>query len=191
MSSTRPYVDAARRTLGFLATLGYADGAGLPQLNLGGGHAIAYLPHEATLAPERIARALRAVVESECRRLPLTRPRLTVEPGRAIAGPSGVTVYRVINVKRSRARTWVAVDGGMSDNPRPALYGARYSVRLVGRHSAARTAPVTVVGVHCEAGDVLITDATLPSDIRAGDLLAVPATGAYHHVMASNYNSVP
>lgn len=119
-------------------------------------------------------------------RLPL--PRLTIEPGRAIVGPAGITVYRVCAVKRG-ARTFVAVDGGMSDNPRPALYGARYTARLVGRRTKAARTPMTVVGRHCESGDIL-ADVCLPDDIHVGDLLAVPCTGAYHHSMASNYNLI-
>ncbi|HEY7045966.1 MAG TPA: hypothetical protein VH373_02005 [Jatrophihabitantaceae bacterium] len=122
-------------------------------------------------------------------RLPV--PRLTVEPGRAIAGPSGITVYRVLAVKHTPTRTWVAVDGGLSDNPRPALYGARYTARLLGRRSPRADEHVTVVGQHCEAGDLLIEDALLPGDVRYGDLLAVPSTGAYHQSMASNYNLTP
>lgn len=99
-----------------------------------------------------------------------------------------VTLYRVVAVKNvAGVRTFVAVDGGISDNPRPALYGARYSARLVGR-PAAGTHPVTVVGRHCEAGDVLASGVLLPADTRPGDLLAVPGTGAYNHSMASNYN---
>jgi diaminopimelate decarboxylase len=98
-----------------------------------------------------------------------------------------VTLYRVLTVKRG-PRTFVVVDGGMSDNPRPALYGSRYHVERAGTPAPAATEPVTVVGRHCEAGDVIVPDARLPADIRPGDLLAVPCTGAYHHAMASNYN---
>jgi diaminopimelate decarboxylase len=100
-----------------------------------------------------------------------------------------VTLYRVISVKQVGLRTFVAVDGGMSDNPRPALYGARYSVRAASRPMVARQL-ATVVGRHCEAGDVLATDVALPAGTRPGDLLAVACTGAYNHSMASNYNLV-
>jgi diaminopimelate decarboxylase len=114
------------------------------------------------------------------------------EPGRAIVNRAMVTVYRVLAVKGGDgARTFVAVDGGMSDNPRPSLYGARYSVRAVGAFGVgARMRRVTVVGRHCEAGDVLAVDVPLPADLRPGDLVAVPGTGAYNHSMASNYNLV-
>lgn len=120
---------------------------------------------------------------------------LIIEPGRAIAGPAGIALYRVLAVKRTDERTYVAVGGGMSDNPRPALYGVRYAPRLIGRHSTAAQATVTVVGRHCEAGDVLAPDAVLPADVRTGDvrtgdLLAIPVAGAYHLSMASGYNLV-
>ena len=117
-------------------------------------------------------------------------PRLTLEPGRAIVNRAMVTIYRVLTVKRTAGgRVFVAVDGGMSDNPRPELYAARYSVHAV-RPSSAPLETVTVAGRHCEAGDVLAADVLLPADIRPGDLLAVPGTGAYTHSMASNYNLV-
>jgi diaminopimelate decarboxylase len=117
-------------------------------------------------------------------------PRLLIEPWRAIAGPAGIALYHVLAVEHTGPHTYVSVDGGMSDNPRPALYGVRYAPRLVGRHSTAAPAPVTVVGRHCEAGDVVAADVELPDDIRPGDLLAVPAAGAYHLSMASGYNLV-
>lgn len=127
----------------------------------------------------------------ECSRHGIPRPRLTVEPGRAIVGRAGVTVYRVAVVKRvGDGRRIVAMDGGMSDNPRPALYGAQYPVRLIGRRVDAPLRPATVVGRHCESGDLLAEDVSLPDDVHAGDLLAVPCSGAYHHSMASNYNLV-
>lgn len=93
-------------------------------------------------------------------------------------------------MKRTGERTFIAVDGGMSDNPRPALYGVRYAPRLIGRHSTAETCTATVVGRHCEAGDILAADVDLPGDIRPGDLLAVPVAGAYQLSMASGYNLV-
>jgi diaminopimelate decarboxylase len=186
-----PYEQATRRVLDFLASVRASHGLTLPELNLGGGHAIAYHPGDVPLTPDDVAAALRRTLRTTCASLRLPVPQLTVEPGRAIAGPAGITLYRVIGVKRTANRVWVAVDGGMSDNPRPALYGARYTARLIGRLSPDADEHVTVVGQHCEAGDVLIEDALLPADIRAGDLLAVPGTGAYHHSMASNYNLTP
>lgn len=114
-----------------------------------------------------------------------------VEPGRAISGRAGVTLYRVRSVKTQfGGRTFVAVDGGMSDNPRVALYGAQYAVALANRHPLGLKQTVTVAGRHCESGDEIARDIELPADLRPGDLLAVACTGAYHHSMASNYNMV-
>jgi diaminopimelate decarboxylase len=173
---------AARRMVAFVAGLG-----GLPELNLGGGHAVPYRPGDQGLDVVAFAERIIGAVERECAAHAMAMPRLTVEPGRAIVASAGVTLYRVLAVKRG-ARTFVVVDGGMSDNPRPALYGSRYHVERVGASGAAHPEPMIVVGRHCEAGDVLIPDARLPADIGPGDLLAVPVTGAYHHAMASNYN---
>ena len=191
VTRTAPYEQMVARLVAFLAAVRDEHGLALPELNLGGGHAIAYHPGDVPLGVGDIAAALRRSVKAACATHRLPVPRLTVEPGRAIAGPAGITVYRVLAVKHTPARTWVAVDGGLSDNPRPALYGARYTARLLGRLSPAADEHVTVVGQHCEAGDVLIEDALLPADVRYGDLLAVPSTGAYHHSMASNYNLTP
>ncbi len=191
ITSVAPYERAARRIVDLMASISYEHGLVLEELNLGGGHAIAYHPGDVPLAATEIAAALRTAVTHACEARHLPRPRLTVEPGRAIAGPAGITIYRVVSVKRDGGRIWVAVDGGMSDNPRPALYGARYTARLLGRLSPARDEHMTVVGQHCESGDILVEDALLPADVRAGDLLVVPGTGAYHHSMASNYNLVP
>jgi diaminopimelate decarboxylase len=173
---------AARRLVAFMAGLG-----GLPELNLGGGHAVPYRPGEQGLDIAAFAERITGAVGQECAAHGIPAPRLTVEPGRAIVGPAGVTLYRVITVKHG-VRSLVVVDGGMSDNPRHALYGSRYHIARVGSPAADHTETMTVVGRHCEAGDVLVPDARLPGDIRPGDLLAVPVTGAYHHAMASNYN---
>ncbi|MDA3649392.1 diaminopimelate decarboxylase [Saccharopolyspora indica] len=185
------YEEAVRRLVAFLAEIAVRHGAALPQLNLGGGHAVAYCPGDAAFDLRCFASRIPRVLTDECRKHGLLPPRLTLEPGRAIAARAGLTLYRVVTVKHSSARTYVAVDGGFSDNPRAELYGARYTARLVGRFSNAQKRAMHVVGRHCEAGDVLIPDAQLPSDIRTGDLLAVPCTGAYHHSMASTYNLVP
>ncbi|MEU7481751.1 diaminopimelate decarboxylase [Lentzea sp. NPDC042327] len=178
------YEEAVRRMVGLIASCGVR----IEQLDLGGGFCAPYLPGEPAFDLAGFAHRVRVALSYECgvHRVPV--PRLLIEPGRSIAATAGVTLYRVCAVKRSAARTFVAVDGGMSDNPRPALYGAKYAVRLVGR--GGRRAPVTVVGRHCEAGDVLAQDVPLPADVHAGDLLAVPVTGAYHHALASNYNQV-
>ncbi|POX43490.1 diaminopimelate decarboxylase [Streptomyces sp. Ru73] len=190
ITSAKPYLAAVRRMVGLMARIRDAHGTVPPELDLGGGHGIAYRPGEPALDVPALARKVRTELIESCAAAGLTVPRLVIEPGRAIAGPAGVALYRVLAVKRTEAHTFVAVDGGMSDNPRPALYGVRYAPRLVGRRSDAAPAPVTVVGRHCEAGDVLAAGVPLPGDVRPGDLLAVPAAGAYHLSMASAYNLV-
>jgi diaminopimelate decarboxylase len=168
----------------------------LPELGLGGGFGIAYTTQDTPQSPEVLAKGLLGIVEHECRALGIDVPRLSIEPGRAIAGPSMCTLYTVGTVKQvpldgGAVRTYVSVDGGMSDNIRTALYDAEYSCTLASRKSAAVPALSRVVGKHCEAGDIVVKDEFLPGDVRAGDLLAVPATGAYCRSMASNYNHVP
>ncbi|NUR03033.1 MAG: diaminopimelate decarboxylase [Streptomyces sp.] len=190
ITSVKPYLAAVRRIVGLMARLHEQHGLVLPELDLGGGHGIAYRSGEQALDLPTLARKVRAELTEACTAAGLTVPRLIIEPGRAIAGPAGIALYRVLVVKRTGGRTYVAVDGGMSDNPRPALYGVHYALRLVGRHTTADLAPVTVVGRHCEAGDVLAADVELPADVRPGDLLAVPVAGAYHLSMASGYNLV-
>jgi diaminopimelate decarboxylase len=189
VSRVDKYEAAARRMVAVLVRVRDRHGITLRELDLGGGHAVPYLGGEPDFDLGGYARRLRTALAYECASNGFPLPRLTIEPGRAIVGPAGITVYRVCAVKRG-SRTFVAVDGGMSDNARPSLYGARYTARLVGRHSRAPRGPVTVVGRHCESGDVLAEDVHLPGDVRAGDLLAVPCTGAYHHSLASNYNQV-
>ncbi|MFH8793255.1 diaminopimelate decarboxylase [Streptomyces sp. NPDC017941] len=190
ITAEKPFLCAVRRLVGLMARIKDHHGITLPELDLGGGHGIAYHPGENALDIPSLARKVRAELAESCAAAGLAVPRLIVEPGRAIAGPAGVALYRVLSVKRTNDHTFVAVDGGMSDNPRPALYGVRYLPRLIGRRSTAAPAPVTVVGRHCEAGDVLAADIALPSDTRPGDLLAVPVAGAYHLSMASGYNLV-
>ncbi|MGW2395834.1 diaminopimelate decarboxylase [Kitasatospora sp. NPDC001664] len=190
IDSVKPYQAALRRMIGLMARIRDQHGLELPQLDLGGGHAIAYRPGEQALDVPALAQRIRAELADGCARVGLPVPRLTLEPGRAVTGPAGVVVYRVLTVKQTGSHTFVAVDGGMSDNPRPALYGVRYAPRLIGRHTTAAPRQVTVVGRHCEAGDVLAADVELPADVHPGDLLAVPAAGAYHLSMASGYNLV-
>lgn len=191
ITEIEPYLRAVDRLVDLLAELRDRHGCTLAELDLGGGHAIAYRPGEAAFAPAEFAAAVLPRLRERCaqRRLPV--PRLVIEPGRAIVGTSGVAVYRVLAVKQTAAgHRILAVDGGMSDNPRPALYGADYSAYLVGRATQAPPAPARVVGRHCEAADVLVPDARLPADARPGDLIAIPAAGAYQLSMASGYNLV-
>lgn len=162
------------------------------ELNLGGGLGIAHTRDE--LAPDvaETARHIRDVVRRRFEERGLRVPSVSLEPGRSMVGSAAVTVYEVGTVKRiPGVRTYVAVDGGMSDNPRYALYGARYEALLANRMAAAPGPRVTVAGKHCESGDVLIRDVHVPEDVRPGDLLCIPATGAYTYSMASNYNRVP
>ena len=161
------------------------------ELNLGGGLGIAHTQDEMTPDPaESVARVV-AAVEREFSQAGLFIPEVFVEPGRSLVGSSAVTVYRVGTVKKiPGVRTYVAVDGGMSDNIRPALYGARYEAFLANRTDAKPGPRVTVCGKHCESGDILIKDVHLPEDVTEGDLLCIPATGAYTYSMASNYNRI-
>jgi diaminopimelate decarboxylase len=173
-----------------MAAVHAEHGVTLPELNLGGGHGVPYTEDDQDFDLAGFAARIRAAVRGACASLRLPAPRITVEPGRAIISRAMVTLYRVVSVKHvAGRRTFVAVDGGMSDNPRPALYGARYSVRAVSR-AADPVQLTTVVGRHCEAGDVLAADVALPAGTRPGDLLAVACTGAYHYSMASSYNMV-
>lgn len=184
---------AAHRAVGLLADVRLRHGIELPELNLGGGLGIAYVDSDDPADTRDVADSLRGIVERECRAYDLSVPRLAVEPGRALVGPSMVTVYEVGTVKQvtldaGASRTYVSVDGGMSDNPRTALYDADYTVVVADRHSDAAPMLARVVGKHCESGDIVVRDAWLPDDVRAGDLLVVAATGAYCRSMASTYN---
>jgi diaminopimelate decarboxylase len=159
-------------------------------LNLGGGLGIRYtLEEPPPPEPGEYARTLTERVAHAWSVQQLPRPQLIFEPGRSLVGRAGITLYRVGVVKQSGPTTWVAIDGGMSDNPRPALYGARYSALLANRADESPAGVFAVCGKHCESGDVLIERAELPEP-RRGDLLAVPATGAYTLAMASNYNAL-
>lgn len=184
---------AAHRAVELLADVRTRHGIELPELNLGGGLGIAYIHSDDPADTEDVATSLHAIVERECRAYELSVPRLAVEPGRALVGPSMVTVYEVGTVKQvaldaGASRTYVSVDGGMSDNPRTALYDADYTIVVADRHSDAAPMLTRVVGKHCESGDIVVRDAWLPDDVRADDLLAVAATGAYCRSMASTYN---
>ncbi|MDP9067156.1 MAG: diaminopimelate decarboxylase [Actinomycetota bacterium] len=180
---------AVEALAGFLRRAKDEFGFEAAELNLGGGLGIAHTKDEPVLDPAAAATSILQAVEREFTAQGLAIPALSLEPGRSLVGPSAVTVYRVGTVKRiPGVRTYVAVDGGMSDNIRPALYGARYESFLANRMDAAALRAVTVCGKHCESGDVLIKDAELPEDVAEGDLLCIPATGAYTYSMASNYN---
>jgi diaminopimelate decarboxylase len=189
------FAEAARRLLALQARL--LEHGPVPELNLGGGFGIAYTSAETALPLDEIAASFADIVAGECARLGIPVPIVAIEPGRAIVGPSTLTLYEVGTVKDVLVsgdgttpviRRYVSVDGGMSDNIRPALYSADYSVRLAGRSSTADPALVRIAGKHCESGDIVVRADYLPGDVRPGDLVAVPATGAYCWSMASNYN---
>jgi diaminopimelate decarboxylase len=179
-----PLSSAAEWCAAFCARLGYAPSV----LDLGGGLGVAYVPGEASPDPRAYATALADAVPAAFAAHRLAVPQLVVEPGRSIVARAGVTLYRVRTVKvTSAGTTWVTVDGGMADNPRVALYGARYAPAIATRLDAAPTGTFALAGRHCESGDLLALDVALP-DPRVGDLVVVPMTGAYHQSMASNYN---
>jgi diaminopimelate decarboxylase len=187
---------AARRVLGLHAAVAREHKIRLPELDLGGGFGIAYTTQHDPMSPRELATGMAKIIERECLAEGVPVPRISVEPGRAIAGPSTFTLYEVGTVKTvlldgDVSRTYVAVDGGMSDNIRPALYDADYSCTIASRVSEAPAALARVVGKHCESGDILVKDEFLPSDVKAGDLLAVPVTGAYCRSLSSQYNHVP
>ncbi|MET3982796.1 diaminopimelate decarboxylase [Streptomyces sp. PvR034] len=190
ITEVKPYLVALRRMIGLMARIRDTHGLILSELDMGGGHGIAYRPGEPALDLTALARRMRTDLVDGCAAAGLPVPRLAVEPGRAVVGPAGIALYRVLTVKHTGENVFVAVDGGMSDNPRPALYGVRYAPRLVGRHSTAGLRTATVVGRHCEAGDVLACDVPLPGDLHPGDLLGVPVAGAYQLSMSSGYNLV-
>jgi diaminopimelate decarboxylase len=183
---------AAHRVVDLAVRIRDEHGVEIAELDLGGGFGIAYTEEDDAPEAKEIAQSLRAIVDSQCRAAGLPRPRLTVEPGRAIVGPSTVSLYSVGTIKDvDGLRTYVSVDGGMSDNIRTALYDASYECALASRGSSAPPMLSRVVGRHCESGDIVVRHAYLPSDLAPADLLAVPATGAYCRSLASNYNHVP
>ena len=187
---------AAQRLISVLATFRDKFKKELPELNIGGGYGIAYTKSEQAIAPELVMPVIAKSIKSECAKHNLEVPNISIEPGRAIVGPTTTTIYEVgttksVTLEDATVRRYISVDGGMSENIRPALYGATYSAFLANRTSTAKAVKSRIVGKHCETGDILIFDLDLPADIAPGDLLAFPATGAYGRSMASNYNHMP
>jgi diaminopimelate decarboxylase len=187
---------AAQRVIEFMAEMKAIHAIEFPDLDLGGGFGIAYVETDTPQSVEAVINRMHEIVLGECKKHGLAIPHLSIEPGRAIAGPSTVTLYEVGTTKEvkldgDRGRNYISVDGGMSDNIRPALYGAEYSVQLANRTSTSPLTSSRVVGKHCESGDIIIREVELPNDVKPGDLLAIPATGAYGRSMASNYNHQP
>jgi diaminopimelate decarboxylase len=199
------FAESAGRLLTLHAEL-LASG-NVPELNLGGGFGIAYTSSDDPTPIDELAGNIAQTVAAECARLAIPVPAVAFEPGRAIVGPSTFTLYTVgttkpvavsvtstgVNVSDDAQdgvaiRTYVSIDGGMSDNARTALYGADYSVRIANRASVAEPALVRIAGKHCESGDIVVNADYLPGDVTPGDLVAVPATGAYCWSLSSNYN---
>lgn len=190
----RGFEESAARVVDLHAQL--LAGGDIPVLNLGGGFGIAYTSVDTPTPIAALADGIVDAVARECEVRGIPLPHLAFEPGRTIVGRAGVTLYEVGTVKPVQVsdeleRLYVSVDGGMSDNARPALYGAQYSARLASRTSDAAPALARVVGRHCESGDIVVDAEYLPGDVTPGDLLAVPATGAYCFSLSSNYNYVP
>jgi diaminopimelate decarboxylase len=191
--SVEGFIESVRRLLPLHKKL--METGSVPELNLGGGFGINYTVADQAPDIGFFAAEICSEVEKQCRDLGIAVPVLCFEPGRVISGPTGVTVYNVGTIKdvqlSSGTRKYVSIDGGMSDNPRPSLYGADYSALLASRVSELEPVISRVVGKHCESGDIVVRDCYLPSDISPNDLLAVAATGAYCHSLASNYNYLP
>ena len=187
---------AAKRLIAVLAAFRDKYLKELPELNIGGGYGIAYTNNETAISPFQVIPAIAQEIKDECAKAKLSIPKISIEPGRAIVGPTTTTIYlvgttKLVKLEDGSTRKYISVDGGMSDNIRPALYGATYSAFLANRSSSEKSISSRIVGKHCESGDILIPEIELPADIKAGDLLAIPATGAYGRSMASNYNHMP
>ena len=187
---------AAKRLVAVLVAFRDKYSKELAELNLGGGYGIAYTKNESAISPAQVILAIAKVIKSECEKAKLSVPKISIEPGRAIVGPTTTTIYMVgttksVTLENGSKRRYISVDGGMSENIRPALYGATYSAFLANRNSSATAINSRIVGKHCESGDILISEIDMPEDVKAGDLLAIPATGAYGRSMASNYNHMP
>jgi diaminopimelate decarboxylase len=185
------YGAAADRLAELAATAREELSLTVSELDVGGGLGIPYRVGDAALDLRAAVPAIRAAAEAAFARRGLPVPRILMEPGRSIVGPAGFTLYRVGTIKRTPSRVVVAVDGGMSDNIRPALYGAKHEAFAVRDGAGDAGLVCTLVGKHCESGDVLVEDVALSADVRVGDLVCVPVTGAYTYAMASNYNRVP
>lgn len=189
------FILAIERLVKFIADLKKSHGIELDHLDFGGGFGIAYVDGDDPMDVELVLEKIHHALVTQCAKFEINIPAIAIEPGRAIVGPSMVTLYQVGTIKDvvledGKTRTYISVDGGMSDNIRPSLYGAQYSAVLANRISSAPLTSSRLVGKHCETGDIIIRDIALPSDLVPGDVLAIPATGAYGRSLASNYNHI-
>lgn len=185
-----PHQDTARLLLGLYKQIKEKFSIELPDLNLGGGLGIKYQETDDPPQIENWVNSVVSAVQEQCSSLGIQTPRIMVEPGRSIVASAGLTIYRIGNIKDIEGiRKYIAVDGGMTDNVRPIMYGARYTAEINGKVNSKDTELVTIAGKHCESGDILIKDISLPK-ANQGDVLAVYATGAYNYSMASNYNRI-
>jgi diaminopimelate decarboxylase len=187
---------ATHRVVDFAVQIKDRHGISVSELDVGGGMGIAYVDSDDPLDVNTMAKLILDIVRTECARVKISVPKISVEPGRAIIGNPGITLYEVGTVKPVEldsgvTRHYISVDGGMSDNIRTALYDAEYTAVIANRDSNAKKVLSRVVGKHCESGDIVVRDIELPADTRPGDLIAVAATGAYCRSMASNYNHMP
>lgn len=187
-----PFVANAQIMIELLHRWRETFGVTLTELNLGGGMGIAYTPDDDPVDVDAFGQAVRQAVNEACETFAFPTPALFVEPGRALVAPTTLTLYEIGTIKALPGlTTWVSIDGGMSDNIRPSLYGAVHDVTLASRLSDAPQSTVTIVGKHCENGDLIRESVDLPADLAVGDLLAIAGTGAYTASMASNYNRLP
>jgi len=186
---TAPYTETIQILLTFAAEMKIKNGFNLQELNVGGGYAIQYVSISPAPPVKIYAEAISNCLKQECARLKLALPKLTIEPGRSMVGQAGVALYTVGSIKDiPGVRRYVAVDGGMADNIRPAIYGSKYEAAVANKATAPNQATVTIAGKFCESGDILINDIKLPP-LATGDLIAIPDCGAYCLAMASNYNA--
>ena len=187
---------ATHRVVDFAVQVKERHGISVSEIDVGGGMGIAYIDGDDPLDVNAMAKSILDIVRTECARVKISVPKISVEPGRAIIGNPGITLYEVGTVKPVEldsgiTRHYISVDGGMSDNIRTALYDAQYTAVIANRVSTAKLVVSRVVGKHCESGDIVVRDIELPADTRPGDLIAVAATGAYCRSMSSNYNHMP
>ncbi len=186
-----PFEHAAEVMLTFIAQIKEKTGIIIHELDLGGGFGIKYVPENDPVSYDSYMECVSKVVKGCCQKLGLDQPFIIIEPGRSVAGPAGITLYQVGSIKEiPNVRTYVAVDGGMTDNPRYALYQSEYELVVASRAGDARTQTVTLAGKCCESGDLIGKDMST-QEIQEGDIVAVLATGAYNYSMASNYNRIP